>query len=62
MNPATMPAGFEWDEYMMICKMMLTVCEGVYFLSDWKDSQGARQEHEWAKEMCKHIIYEGGFK
>jgi len=31
---------------------------GFYMLKDWKDSPGARIEHEWAKNNGLEIIYE----
>lgn len=58
MNPAVLGEGFEYKTYMPICLDMLEACEVVYMLSNWKDSKGARLEHDYAKLQGKQIIYE----
>ena len=55
MNPAILPAGFEWGEYMAICLQMQSVCDGTLFLPDWKDSQGARLENIKARNRYYSI-------
>lgn len=50
MNPAILPGGFSWTAYMSIALAMQNVCDGTLFLPDWKDSKGARAEHQDAKQ------------
>ena len=58
LNPATLPPeGFEYAAYMRMSAAMLIECDAACFLSDWKDSAGARDEHEMAKATGKDIFY-----
>lgn len=56
MNPAILPEGFEWHEYMRICFAMIDACDIVYFLPNWKESKGAIREKEYAENNKKHLI------
>jgi len=58
MHSSVLGKGFEWDEYMKICFTMITVCDVVYMLKNWRDSQGARIEHAYAIKHNKKIIYQ----
>jgi len=58
MNPAVLPPGYAWGEYMHICFSMIDVCDAVYFLDNWKDSQGALREFEYASSRGKQLLYE----
>lgn len=58
MNPSILPEGFEHREYMDICYSMLDVCDGVYFLNNWRDSIGAKMEHEYAVLKNKWLRYQ----
>ncbi|WP_252214444.1 DUF4406 domain-containing protein [Clostridium sp. VAP41] len=58
MNPAVLNEGFNYEVYMPICLTMLEVCDAIYMLSNWKDSKGAKVEHEYAKIQGKKIIYQ----
>ena len=49
MNPAILPPGFSWTEYMSVALAMQNVCDGTLFLPDWKDSKGAIVEHQDAR-------------
>ena len=57
MNPAILPEGFNWKDYMAICKEMLMSCEVVVFLPNYKDSRGARQELRWAEKYNLKKLY-----
>lgn len=61
-NPAkaneTLPETFKWGDYMKVSMALLSLCDTVYMLSDWKDSAGAMTEHEYAKKHGYAIIYE----
>ena len=48
MNPTVLEDGFGYDDYMHVCFSMVDVCNTVCFLSNWKDSKGAKLEHEYA--------------
>src|SRR5690625_453244 len=50
--------GIPHAEAMKICLEALKECTHIYMLKDWKDSPGARIEHEWAKNNGLEIIYE----
>ncbi len=60
MNPAILPQGFSWEEYMKICISMIDVCEGVYMLNNWEKSKGAKIERLYADINNKKIQYEKG--
>lgn len=47
-----------WLDYMIICVPMLAVCEGIYLQSNWKQSKGARIEHDLAVGAEKEIYFE----
>jgi hypothetical protein len=57
MNPAILPEGFTHQEYMRICLAMQDCCECTFFLPDWKDSEGARIEHENAIKTRQITYY-----
>ena len=60
MSPAVLSLneGFDHADYMHICYAMIDVCDAVYLQKDWRDSQGARMEKEYADEHQKPLIYE----
>lgn len=60
MNPAILPYGFGWGAYMKITLPMLDACENIWMLEDWRCSEGAIMEHDWAKKTGKTIYYESG--
>lgn len=55
MNPAILPEGFEFSEYMEICFRMIDPCDTIYLLPGWEDSTGARMEFHYAKDRFKRI-------
>lgn len=44
LNPASLPPGLDYEEYMTICFAMIDVCEEVHFLPNWRESEGAKRE------------------
>lgn len=48
MNPAELPQGFEYEEYMHICYAMIDVCDIICMLPNSNESKGARLELEYA--------------
>lgn len=60
-NPLTLEGicfGIEHKKAMEICLDALKECTHAYFLKDWKESEGARIEHEFCIENGIKIIYE----
>lgn len=58
MNPAILPGGFAYEEYMKICFAMIDACDIVLMLWNWKDSPGAVREREYAISKGKLIAYQ----
>lgn len=58
MNPAVLPEGFTWSEYMGICFEMIDVCDEIYMLNNWEDSKGAKAENLYAIGSGKKISYQ----
>ena len=58
-NPSTLPPGLKSNEdYMHICKSMIDVADGVYFLKGWENSKGAMEEHSYSVDKDKMIFEE----
>lgn len=57
MNPAILPDGFDYHQYLRINKAMLRACDAVMFLPDWHQSRGAGIEWLWAEKLGKVILY-----
>ena len=60
MSPAVLVLNedFEHEDYMHVCFAMIDVCDAVFMQRDWRDSEGARMEREYATDHRKRIIYE----
>jgi hypothetical protein len=58
LSPHILPLGLEYAAYIRICAAMLIECQGVYFLTDWKESGGAPIEHALAEREKKIMRYE----
>lgn len=60
MSPAVLVLndGFGHEDYMHVCYAMIDVCDAVFMQRDWRDSEGARMEREYATDRRKRIIYE----
>jgi len=50
--------GKTWQQYMLEDIALIFDCYGMYMLSNWEESKGARIEHAIAKELGMHIIYQ----
>lgn len=50
--------GVEHEYAMILCKDEIPHCDIVYFLSDWKDSSGARDEYDLAVEESVPMLFE----
>lgn len=58
MNPAILPEGFDYEDYMKVCFSMIDVCDAVYLLRNWQDSNGAKREYEYVTQQGKKFIME----
>ena len=56
MNPAILPVGFHYNDYMRICLEMLYACDMICLLPGWEQSKGAKIEYQHAKATHKGII------
>jgi Asp-tRNA(Asn)/Glu-tRNA(Gln) amidotransferase A subunit family amidase len=51
-----------WADYMKRDIPLLLACDGICLLDNWRDSKGARLEHEIAAELGMHIISVAWFR
>ena len=56
-NPAVLPSGLKWADYLRITKEMLQCADVVYVLPCWANSKGVLEELEVARKLDKEIIY-----
>lgn len=56
LNPAELPAGLEYEEYMGICFAMIDVADEVHLLHNWQDSSGAVRESLYAECKLKVVV------
>lgn len=57
-NPAVLPIGLEYKDYIHIGLAMLDVCDAIYLLKNWEDSTGVMIEKKIAESSGKEIIYQ----
>lgn len=60
-NPAILPNGLEYEQYMQIDFLALSFCQGIYLLDDWEQSSGAKRELEEAQRLGLKVITEDDF-
>lgn len=58
LNPTVIPPIFSHKEHMYIDYAMIDICDALYMLEDWEDSEGAKTEHEYALKNGKKIYFE----
>ncbi|TWP31908.1 DUF4406 domain-containing protein [Apibacter muscae] len=51
-----------WHEAMKICIKALMECDGIYLLSNWKESSGAKLESELASKLALNFITQKDLK
>ena len=61
-NPAVLPDGFEYEDYMSLDLQMLSKCDAIFLLRDWKNSSGAKREYEEANRLGLKILTEEDLK
>lgn len=59
LNPAILPDGLSDSQYMDICLAMLRCASGIYMLSGWEHSAGARAENAIAEKLGISVMYQG---
>jgi len=55
-NPAILPDGFEYEDYMKIDLCALSTCDAIFLLDDWMDSPGAIREKNEADKFGLKIM------
>lgn len=61
-NPAVLPDGFEYEDYMTLDLQILSKCDAIFLLRDWKNSPGANREYEEASKLGLMILTEEDLK
>ena len=61
-NPAILPDGFEYEDYMDLDLLILSRCDAIFLMRDWKNSPGANREYEEAKRLGLRILTEEDFR
>jgi hypothetical protein len=46
-----------WEEWIKRDLEVLSRCNAIFMLPNWKDSKGATAEHAWAKDHGMKILY-----
>lgn len=59
-NPMTLEHNHDltWNSYMRTDLKALLDCDYIYMLSNWKNSRGAKIEHNLAKELEIGVIFQ----
>ena len=55
---ASMNANLTHKEYMDLCFALMGLCDAIYFMPGWKESEGCKMERIYAQNMSM-IILEG---
>lgn len=59
LDPAELPVGMPENRYLPICLAMVDVADTVYALNNWKNSNGAKIEIQYATYQGKNIVFQG---
>lgn len=61
-NPAEindkLPKICKYSDYIKVSLCLLSLCDKIYMLSDWEESNGAKLEHAYAVANNYTIIYQ----
>ncbi|ENT4611606.1 DUF4406 domain-containing protein [Salmonella enterica] len=55
LNPAILPDGLTYRDYMLIGSAMLHCADTIYLLDGWEDSPGAKEEYATARKLNLEI-------
>jgi len=58
LNPATLPLGLGYDDYMHIGYAMIDCSDAIYMIGNWTISKGANLEYKYAYDKKKMVIFE----
>ena len=58
LNPTVVPPMFSHGQHLHIDFAMIDISDGLYMLKDWRDSEGAKMEYDYAIKNDKKIFYE----
>lgn len=58
LDPSALPQGLPLPKYMPICLAMLEQAEAIYMLSNFRDSNGALLELDYAMYQGKKVLFE----
>lgn len=47
-----------YAQYMALDTTLLSFCDAIYMLDNWRDSNGARLEKEYAESLGLKVLYE----
>lgn len=50
------------DDYMATSMAMLALCDAIYMMEGWQNSEGCQQEYKYAMEHCYEVIYQVGLR
>lgn len=56
LNPAVLPDGLTYEQYMTIDFAMINVADAVYFLPGWENSRGATLERAYCEYIGKAVM------
>jgi len=61
-SPMTMAHDHDrtWQSYMRACIRSLCECDGIYMLTNWRESRGAVLELDLAKALGLAVMYQQG--
>ncbi len=57
LNPAHLPDGWDYDEYMEHCMVMVRRCDVIALLPCWSASKGAQAESAYAFSIGKQVLH-----
>lgn len=57
-NPTVLPNNLTADEYKHIEMSIIDICDAIYLLDNWRDSEGARYEKFYASLNLKRIYFQ----
>ncbi len=50
------------DDYMITSMAMLSLCDAIYMMEGWVNSEGCKQEYQYALEHGYDVIYQVGLR
>ena len=58
-NPAELPDGWTYQQYMAACMALIPTCDVLVQLPCWQDSPGARAEAAYHQSLNKPVVVHG---